>query len=173
MIMISSYFPSFQLLFCLYTGNHIIGNRMFHWHDLLTVFLLQLFKYWLIGLLIQPLVGAYSDRCKFKLGRRRPFIIGMKILNFFVYWFLLILFLEISIKLNNEGQTYLKNFWFNFSFSLYSWESTSTPFCNFNRLHQGNCRVILGESVWRRNVTTSKYDENSLVITLFSFSSTV
>jgi MFS family permease len=28
------------------------------------------------GLLVQPLVGSYSDACKSSLGRRRPFIIG-------------------------------------------------------------------------------------------------
>ncbi|KAJ3279726.1 hypothetical protein HK104_001196 [Borealophlyctis nickersoniae] len=28
------------------------------------------------GLLIQPIVGVYSDKCTFKFGRRRPFMIG-------------------------------------------------------------------------------------------------
>ncbi|KAJ1731912.1 hypothetical protein LPJ72_003698 [Coemansia sp. Benny D160-2] len=31
---------------------------------------------WMAGLVIQPIVGALSDRCYSKLGRRRPFIIG-------------------------------------------------------------------------------------------------
>ncbi|GAA5919074.1 hypothetical protein JCM8208_005651, partial [Rhodotorula glutinis] len=30
----------------------------------------------LSGLIVQPLVGVLSDRCKSHLGRRRPFIIG-------------------------------------------------------------------------------------------------
>ncbi|KAI9001651.1 major facilitator superfamily domain-containing protein [Gaertneriomyces semiglobifer] len=30
----------------------------------------------LSGLLIQPIVGVYSDKCTFKMGRRRPFMIG-------------------------------------------------------------------------------------------------
>ncbi|KAJ3032297.1 hypothetical protein HDV00_007705 [Rhizophlyctis rosea] len=34
----------------------------------------------LSGLLIQPIVGVYSDRCTLKLGRRRPFMIGGGIL---------------------------------------------------------------------------------------------
>jgi hypothetical protein len=30
----------------------------------------------LSGLIIQPLIGAISDKCTHRLGRRRPFIIG-------------------------------------------------------------------------------------------------
>lgn len=30
----------------------------------------------LSGLLVQPIVGSYSDNATFKLGRRRPFVIG-------------------------------------------------------------------------------------------------
>jgi solute carrier family 45 protein 1/2/4 len=28
------------------------------------------------GLIVQPLIGTYADRCRLSLGRRRPFIIG-------------------------------------------------------------------------------------------------
>lgn len=28
------------------------------------------------GLLVQPVVGTFSDRCRHRLGRRRPYIIG-------------------------------------------------------------------------------------------------
>jgi solute carrier family 45 protein 1/2/4 len=28
------------------------------------------------GLIVQPLIGTYADRCRLSIGRRRPFIIG-------------------------------------------------------------------------------------------------
>ena len=47
----------------------------------------------ILGLLIGPFIGSFSDRCTFKLGRRRPFIIflclfamlGMTLLTFAPY----------------------------------------------------------------------------------------
>jgi solute carrier family 45 protein 1/2/4 len=39
------------------------------------IFLITHFIYQL-GLIMQPLVGAFSDRCTSRFGRRRPFMIG-------------------------------------------------------------------------------------------------
>lgn len=35
----------------------------------------------LIGLLLSPVLGSLSDRCKFSIGRRRPFIILLAFLD--------------------------------------------------------------------------------------------
>lgn len=35
----------------------------------------------LIGLVLSPVLGSLSDRCKFSIGRRRPFIISLAFLD--------------------------------------------------------------------------------------------
>jgi solute carrier family 45 protein 1/2/4 len=46
----------------------------------------------LAGIFVQPLFGVISDRCRAKLGRRRPFVIGGSI--GVVFFFLVMLFVE-------------------------------------------------------------------------------
>ncbi len=48
----------------------------------------------IFGFLFSPILGSLSDRCKFSVGRRRPFIIFLATLDVLGMWILLLLLLN-------------------------------------------------------------------------------
>lgn len=53
--------------------------HLFSFFDISSATITKLFCLCLEGFLIQPLIGAWSDRCTSRFGRRRPFIFALAI----------------------------------------------------------------------------------------------